>query len=555
MNNYKKVSLTVVVGLVVWAASLVLYVSTLAPTLTWGVGNIGVDGGELLAAAETLGIAHPPGYPTYTLLLKTFATLVPIGDFAYRGNLLSAVLASVSVALLYALALRVATMTTPRGRKNFRIAGAAIGAVAFATAPLLWSQATITEVYTLNAAFVLALVYVAAGIVNRPGDAKRSNRNLAVFGLLLGLGLGNHLSLAIVAIPLIAWLWHSLGWRRMATAWPLVAFAIGISIYAYVPIRAAANPPVNWGYASDLNGLMWILTGKVYQGYFGVPLVLLPGLILTWAELLFSQFNPLGMFFGIIGAKQLYSQRRSLFVVSLAIFGAISVYSVAFNSIDSQVLLVPALIIFSLWIGYGFMRAIEFATSRATSRAERRRDVQFGSTKLVGSYAVALLLVVGLGALPTASVLTNYGDQDLSDNDVARTYAANIIDSVPEDSLVFSSLEGRVFSLWYYRFVEAKDSNVIPIAVPLLQFDWYWRSIHETYPDRIPEQAPGDNLEGVRRIVEHNNNSNRMYFTYRDAFLQDTFDLEPSGNLFEAHLKGDEVSLLHSSPVLVQPVP
>ena len=88
-------------GIGLWAASLALYVSTLAPTLTWGWNDTGVDGGELLAAANTLGVAHPPGYPTYILLLKGFATLVPVGDFAYRGNLLSAVLASLSVALVY----------------------------------------------------------------------------------------------------------------------------------------------------------------------------------------------------------------------------------------------------------------------------------------------------------------------------------------------------------------------------------------------------------------------------------------------------------------------
>ena len=95
------------VGFAVFAASLGLYLSTLAPTLTWGYQNIGVDGGELLAAANTLGIPHPPGYPTYTLLLKFFATVVPVGDFAYRGNLLPAILASGSIGLLYLVTLRV----------------------------------------------------------------------------------------------------------------------------------------------------------------------------------------------------------------------------------------------------------------------------------------------------------------------------------------------------------------------------------------------------------------------------------------------------------------
>ncbi len=114
------------VGAALWAASLALYLSTLAPTLTWGEGNIGVDGGELLAAAKTLGVPHPPGYPTYTLLLRGFATLVPIGDFAYRGNLMSAVLASLSVELLYVVTMRFARHLWPQGPPRMWILGAAL---------------------------------------------------------------------------------------------------------------------------------------------------------------------------------------------------------------------------------------------------------------------------------------------------------------------------------------------------------------------------------------------------------------------------------------------
>ena len=133
-----------------WAGSLALYLSTLAPTLTSGYNNTGEDGGELLAAANTFGIPHPPGYPTYTLLLKSFATMVPIGDFAYRGNLLSAVLASLSVALLFWVILRFCRFLRPDGMHLVWITSAAVGAAVFATSPLLWSQAVMTEVYTLG---------------------------------------------------------------------------------------------------------------------------------------------------------------------------------------------------------------------------------------------------------------------------------------------------------------------------------------------------------------------------------------------------------------------
>jgi len=43
-------------------AALVLYARTLAPGLTWA--HHAADGGDLLAAALTVGVPHPSGYPT-----------------------------------------------------------------------------------------------------------------------------------------------------------------------------------------------------------------------------------------------------------------------------------------------------------------------------------------------------------------------------------------------------------------------------------------------------------------------------------------------------------
>ena len=63
------------------------YSLTLAPGLTWA--NHGEDGGDLITAAATLGVAHPTGYPTYLLLAHLFQ-LLPIGNLAFRTNLLSA---------------------------------------------------------------------------------------------------------------------------------------------------------------------------------------------------------------------------------------------------------------------------------------------------------------------------------------------------------------------------------------------------------------------------------------------------------------------------------
>ena len=74
-----------------WAAlavPLLVYLLTLAPTITWA--HDGADGGDLITAAYTLGVPHPPGYPVYCLLGHLFAHL-PLRDVAWRLNLMSAV--------------------------------------------------------------------------------------------------------------------------------------------------------------------------------------------------------------------------------------------------------------------------------------------------------------------------------------------------------------------------------------------------------------------------------------------------------------------------------
>ncbi len=297
-------------GLGVFAASLVLYLSTIAPTLSWGVDEVGVDGGELLAAANTLGVPHPPGYPTYTLLLKTFATIVPIGEFAFRGNLLSALLMSAAAFIVYVAALRLCRSLGPEAPPVLAVIGASLTGTAFAASHIPWSLAVVTEVYALNALFASALLLIAVRLVlPGPGDSRgrrSEDRSLAAFGVLLGLGLGNHLTLLAVAVPLLFWTGASLGWRRLASLWLIGPLLVGLSVYLYVPLSAASNPPISWGGADTFRGVFWLLTARAYEDYvFGVA----PGDIydrgLVWAELVFSQFNALGLFIGLLAVGPL----------------------------------------------------------------------------------------------------------------------------------------------------------------------------------------------------------------------------------------------------------
>ncbi|MCC6220975.1 MAG: DUF2723 domain-containing protein, partial [Deltaproteobacteria bacterium] len=84
--------MTTTCSFLVFGLSLALYYFTLAPTATL------VDSGELILAAHSLGVAHPPGFPLYVLLAH-IATLVPLGNIAERVNFFSALFAALTASV------------------------------------------------------------------------------------------------------------------------------------------------------------------------------------------------------------------------------------------------------------------------------------------------------------------------------------------------------------------------------------------------------------------------------------------------------------------------
>eukprot|EP00966_Prymnesium_polylepis_P296424 6848098-Prymnesium_polylepis.1 len=78
-------------------AALVLsvYVATTAPNVPGG------DSGEMVQLAVELGVPHPPGYPTWTMLAHAFSRL-PFGEVGWRVNLSSAACGAVASGLLVA---------------------------------------------------------------------------------------------------------------------------------------------------------------------------------------------------------------------------------------------------------------------------------------------------------------------------------------------------------------------------------------------------------------------------------------------------------------------
>ena len=178
--------------------AFLLYLRTLAP------GVLGGDSGEFQFAAWLGGFAHPTGYPLYLLLGYLWTHLLPFGDAAWRMNAFSALWGAAAVGLLYLPARRIFQMIAPPAwpASIGRLLGLLAAAI-FAVTPTFWSQAVVAEVYTLNAALIIAILLALV-----TWAARGSIGALYVAAFLFGLSLAHHRTtlLWIPAIAAFVWL-------------------------------------------------------------------------------------------------------------------------------------------------------------------------------------------------------------------------------------------------------------------------------------------------------------------------------------------------------------
>lgn len=420
------------------AAASLLYLATAATTVSFGG-----DCGELAAAAWCLGIAHPTGYPLYLLLAKLF-TLLPVGEVAFRLTILSALCGGATVGLLC----RLVVDQTDDPAAGI-LAGAAL-AVSFA----LWSQAVIAEVYTLETALIAGLLVTLAAW-RRDGGIRR----LRLAGVLLGLGLAHHL-LTLLALPAVALLLRGAtpeqpGHRRpwlVVVGWALPWLAL----YAYLPLRAAADPPLAWAQLDGLGDVLGHITGRAYRGNL---LELEPGTLgrialvhlrwlaydLRWA----AAFALAGL---VLARRQpLYAPLLGLALLSFA-FGV--VYRVG----DRTNYLLPAYLSACALVGLG--------------AAELRRRWPGGAARQFAWSALLVLLPL-LPAPPdgSAAARAGYDRASMRGNDRAARLAQAVLAEAPPEALLFSLSDELTYSLWYLQIVEGLRGDLSIEAVARLETD------------------------------------------------------------------------------------
>ncbi|WAR18880.1 TM260-like protein [Mya arenaria] len=165
---------------VIWIYSgvvLAVYVYTMYPSIPGG------DSGELITAAHELGVAHPPGYPVFTLLSWLAIRLIPMGSVAWRVNLLNAAM-SAGAAFVFSLAIY---------RQTCSVSSAVFGSSVWSFGSLAWTWAGQTEVFSLNNLFVAALLYLLVTFQQAASHIRVKGQNKTSSSLMFNLwGYGGH---------------------------------------------------------------------------------------------------------------------------------------------------------------------------------------------------------------------------------------------------------------------------------------------------------------------------------------------------------------------------
>ena len=460
---------------------LTVFLATMAPGLTWANG--GSDGGDLIAAAATGGVAHPTGYPVYLVLARLFQWL-PFGSLASRTNLLSAV-ATVAAAVLVGETVRRSLQDAPEAGRV--LAGLVAGA-AFGLAPLVWSQAVITEVYALHGLFVGLLLYLLV-VVGSP-------KPIGIFGigLIQGLAAGNHV-LALLMAPMVlaavsghrsrtavqpARVWSAWRWDSRACAVGCLGILAGLLSYAILPIRAANHPPVNWGVPVTLQRFAWLVSGSLYQdSLFRLDLIALWEHLQAWAALTLQQTGILGLLLALVGLIVFFSPSR-VYLLTLWVAIVFTAFSFQYAVIDSYVHLLPVYLAFSIWTGLGIGQLSRLASIRFSPAAW-----------LIGVAALAYFVPLAVGRWPQV---------DASRDPRAERFGRQLLDQAPAQAILFAEGDRAVFGLWYFHYALHLRPDVRVVADSLLPFDWYRENLQSTYSDLVlPDSAPGTWISTILR--------------------------------------------------------
>ena len=495
---------------IVFVVALILYGWTLAPAVTL------VDSGELIVAARSLGVAHPPGFPLY-IMLAHLVSLVPIGSVAVRVNFSSALFAALASAMLTLVTAEL-MRTTPsfavaKSRRKKKalpreivpgnswlvtLAPAFGAGLLFACSRTLWSYATIAEVYTLNTLLILLVIFLMLRWRRRDPALLKHDALLYAAALIFGLALGvHHVTVALILPALAVLVYRRAGAQFFASKRFLFAAAFSsaglIAVYSYLPFAASRNAVINWGTTRSLREIWWHITGRQYQSFFSFSPELLGHQLLGLGVLVLRQFGPwwlpLALLLAVIGIAYSWKRDRTTFWFLACLVLTNMAYTLGYDiAEDKDAYYLPVFLALALSIGVGLRSLVKFALARKWSAQK--------------NHLLVTLLVL---LLPAIALAHNWPFSDRRHYFIGQDYVENIQRTIVPNGLLLTFDWQVQAPMLYTREIERRRCDIKVVDVNLLRRSWYFDYLNHAYPDLLERSREHvDRFVGELKLWEQN---------------------------------------------------
>ncbi len=442
--------------------ALLVYRATLLPGVwAW-------DTAEAQTALPLLGTMHPTGFPAYALVGWLASVLLqPLGEPAFRINLLSAVLAAGAAGLLVPILRRL----------EVPLLLAMAAAAGFALTPITWRIAVAADAHALHLFLLAVLVLLllrwerlVTERVARPEDratADRADRGIVLAAIVFGVALANH-GLTLLLIPAVGLYVLAVDPAVLRRPRLLVA-ALGACagtaalLYLELPLRAGPFPaPLVYGHPDTWSGFWDIVLARQFQGDVGGLLADLPGKGAALAGLASSQLGPLAVL--VIPAFLVTAARVPRYALLSGTASAVTcLFAASYLNADiGRYYLGPALFAWT-WLAVaaaGIARVVLGRAAGGDPAAPGSLDHAVPPARLAARTSVVLALAAALMLPAVLDLPARWRAADRSHDLLYAGWLDDAMRSMDEDAVVVSWWSNST-TLWYGTLVEGRRPDLL----------------------------------------------------------------------------------------------
>lgn len=407
------------------------------------------DSVQLAITSRYLGFSVTSGYPVYICLNKILTDFSPVNTF-YILSLLSGLWGVISLWILYLILEKITS--------NKLIPPIIILLIGFS--PVMWSQANIPEVYTLNLVFIALLFFLVWKF-----ELTRNWKYAYLIGYIVGLSTNHHQTIVLFA-PFIAlyliYRGYKKPWRIIIT---FLLFLLGISFFLYGPVRGVRwfkQYPKDFGFWEDIFSsktwnLFWaaISGSKFKKSMFGYSFSELFWQLKRLFILFYYQFPLWGLPIIIYGIYASFKKQPRFFAFITACFIPIFIFFANYRVFDYKVFMLPCFFILSLFFAAPMEKIVQI-------RDKFNFWPPFYRLKLITS---KILIYIFLLIIPFFSLLNSWEENNNREDYYNYEPFLVFLRNSPLNTKIFSTGDLKALMTYYRATRQIKENRLI---------SWIW---------------------------------------------------------------------------------